>query len=94
MRGFSLIELAIAVFIMALLLGSILVPLQSQIRSRKLDETQRILDQAREALLGYVAALPAQAFLTSTDRRLIEPLAGQETSFFEVAAGTVSPLDS
>jgi type II secretory pathway pseudopilin PulG len=54
--GFSLVELAIAVFIMALLLGSILVPLQSQVRIRKLGETDRILAQAREALLGYVAA--------------------------------------
>ena len=55
-RGFSLIELAIAIFIIALLLGSILVPLQSQIRSRKLEGTDRILAQARDALLGYVAA--------------------------------------
>jgi len=54
--GFSLIELAITVFIIALILGSLLVPLQSQIRSRKLDETDRILNQAREALLGYVSA--------------------------------------
>jgi type II secretory pathway pseudopilin PulG len=54
--GFSLVELAIAMFIMALLLGSLLVPLQSQVRSRKLDETDRILAQAREALLGYVSA--------------------------------------
>jgi type II secretory pathway pseudopilin PulG len=54
--GFSLVELAIAVFIMALLLGSIFVPLQSQVRSRKLDETDRLLTQARESLLGYVAA--------------------------------------
>jgi type II secretory pathway pseudopilin PulG len=54
--GFSLIELAVAVFIMALLLGSIIVPLQSQVRSRKLAETDLILAQAREALLGYVVA--------------------------------------
>ena len=54
--GFSLVELAIAMFIMALLLGSILVPLQSQVRSRKLDETDRSLAQAREALIGYAAA--------------------------------------
>lgn len=66
--GFSLVELAIAMFIMALLLGSILVPLQSQVRSRKLDETDRILVQAREALLGYVAAngyFPCPASSTS-----------------------------
>ena len=41
---------------MALLLGSIMVPLQSQVEGRKIDETQRILDQAREALIGFVAA--------------------------------------
>ena len=66
--GFSLVELAIAIFIMALLLGSILIPLQSQIRSRKLEETDRILAQAREALLGYVAAngyFPCPASSTS-----------------------------
>jgi type II secretory pathway pseudopilin PulG len=54
--GFNLVELAIAMFIMALLIGSILVPLQTQVRMRKVDETDRILAQAREALLGYVAA--------------------------------------
>ena len=42
--------------VMGLLLGSLLVPLQSQVRTRKFDETERILSQAREALLGYVAA--------------------------------------
>lgn len=66
--GFSLVELAIAVFIMALLIGSILVPLQSQVKSRKLEETDRILSQAREALLGYVAAngyFPCPASSTS-----------------------------
>jgi prepilin-type N-terminal cleavage/methylation domain-containing protein len=55
-RGFSLIEMAIAVFVIALLLGSILVPLQTQIETRRLEETRRLLDQARDALLGYVAA--------------------------------------
>lgn len=55
-RGFSLIELAIAMLIMAVLVGSILVPLQSQVEGRKIDETQRILDQARDALMGFVAA--------------------------------------
>lgn len=55
-RGFSLVELAVAIFIITLLLGSILVPLQSQVESRRYDDTQRILEQAREALLGYAAA--------------------------------------
>ena len=54
--GFSLVELAIAVFVMALLLGGLIVPLQSQVESRRLEETNRILDRAREALLGFATA--------------------------------------
>jgi DNA replication and repair protein RecF len=60
-----------------------------------LDDVSSELDPEKNGfLLDYVAALPAQAFLTSTDRRLIEPLAGPETLFFAVAAGAISPLDS
>jgi prepilin-type N-terminal cleavage/methylation domain-containing protein len=55
-RGFTLIEMAVAILVLALLLGTILVPLQTQVDSRKVDETQRILEQAREALLGYASA--------------------------------------
>jgi type II secretory pathway pseudopilin PulG len=54
--GFTLIEIAVAIFIITLLLGSILVPLTTQVESRNYDTTQRILDQARDALLGYAAA--------------------------------------
>ena len=55
-RGFSLIELALVIVVIALLLGSLLVPLQTQVENRKYDQTQRILDQAREALIGYAVA--------------------------------------
>ena len=54
--GFSLIELAVVIAIISLLLGSLLVPLRSQVESRKLTDTQKILDDAREALMGYAAA--------------------------------------
>lgn len=54
--GFTLIEIAVGIAVIALLLGSILVPLTTQVENRKIDETQRILAQARDALLGYVAA--------------------------------------
>ena len=60
-----------------------------------LDDVSSELDPAKNAfLLAYVASLPAQAFLTSTDRRLIEPAAGPETRFFQVSGGSISPLDS
>jgi prepilin-type N-terminal cleavage/methylation domain-containing protein len=68
MHGFTLIELAVVVFIISLLFGSILIPLSTQVESRKYDETQRILDQAREALIGYAAAngyFPCPASATS-----------------------------
>jgi prepilin-type N-terminal cleavage/methylation domain-containing protein len=54
--GFTLIELTIALFVIALLLGSVLVPLRTQVESRKIEETKRILEHAREALLGYASA--------------------------------------
>ncbi len=60
-----------------------------------LDDVSSELDPEKNGyLLDYVGALPAQAFLTSTDRRLIEPLAGPETRFFGVAGGVISTLDS
>lgn len=55
-RGFTIIELAVALLLMSLLIGSIVVPLQNQIEARKTEETGRTLDKAREALLGYAAA--------------------------------------
>lgn len=66
--GFSMIELAVALVVIAILLGSILVPLNTQVESRNYDETQRILERAREALLGYAAAtgrFPCPASLSS-----------------------------
>ena len=54
--GFTIIELAVTMLVIALLLGSILVPLNTQVESRKYDETQRTLERAREALIGFAAA--------------------------------------
>ena len=55
-RGFSLIELAIGLVIVAVLLSSLLVPLVTQVDQRRTAETQRLLDDARSALIGFVAA--------------------------------------
>ncbi len=51
--GFSLIELAVVMFIVVLLLGSLLVPLTTQVEQRKVTETQKSLEAIREALLGF-----------------------------------------
>lgn len=54
--GFSFLELAVAMFIMTLLLGSILVPLATQVEQRQISETTRMLEEARDALLGHAIA--------------------------------------
>ena len=66
--GFTLIELGVALFVLMLLLGSILVPLTTQVEQRKASDTRKALDEAREALLGFAAAngrLPCPASATS-----------------------------
>lgn len=55
-RGFSLIELAIVLIIVALLSGGLLISLSAQQENSAIAETQRRLNDARDALLGYVAA--------------------------------------
>src|SRR5688500_14876489 len=66
--GFTLLEHAVSLSVIALLLGSIMVPLQTQIENRKIDETKRMLDVAQELLLGFAAAhgyFPCPATATS-----------------------------
>lgn len=53
-RGFTLIELAIVLFIVALLLGGMLLPLSAQQDIRARQETDKVLAETRDALLGYV----------------------------------------
>lgn len=54
--GFTLLEHAVSLTVIALLLGSIMVPLQTQLENRKLDETKRMLELAQEVLLGFAVA--------------------------------------
>jgi prepilin-type N-terminal cleavage/methylation domain-containing protein len=53
--GFNLIELAIGMIIISLMAGSGLVVLSTQIDQNRFNETQRMLDLAKEALLGFAA---------------------------------------
>ncbi len=52
-RGFTLIELAIVLVIVTILIGGLSVPLSAQIQARRIAETKKTLEEAREAILGY-----------------------------------------
>ena len=52
-KGFSLIELAMVLFIISLLLGGLLVPLATQTQTRQRVSAEEQLEQIREALIGF-----------------------------------------
>lgn len=52
-NGFSLIEMAIVLFIVALLLGGLLPTVSSQIDQQRRNETRKQLEEISNALLGY-----------------------------------------
>ena len=59
--GFTLVELAIVIAIVGFLLGAFLAPLRAQLDAARVRETERMLDEIREALIGYAiihGALP------------------------------------
>jgi prepilin-type N-terminal cleavage/methylation domain-containing protein len=67
-NGFTLIEMAIVLMIIGLLLGGGLTVLSAQIEQQKFKDTQRLLDDAKEALIGFAAAngrLPCPASAAS-----------------------------
>lgn len=53
--GFTIIELALALFLLALLFGTVFVPLRAQVDVRNVESTERRLKAALEALLGFAA---------------------------------------
>lgn len=54
--GFSLVEMAIVLAIVALLLGGLLPAISSQIEQQRRNETRKYMDEVRDALLGYAIA--------------------------------------
>lgn len=84
-RGFTLVEIAIALAIIALLLGMMVVPLNTQIDQQRIGDTQRQLNTVAEALLGFAVAngrLPCPATAT-----LANTAAGAGTEIANCSAG-------
>jgi prepilin-type N-terminal cleavage/methylation domain-containing protein len=65
--GFTLVEMAIVLVIVGLLLGGLLMPLSAQVEQRQIGETQKALEEIKEALIGFAIAngrLPCPATAT------------------------------
>jgi prepilin-type N-terminal cleavage/methylation domain-containing protein len=54
--GFTLVEVAIVLLIVGLMLGGMLMPLSAQIEQRNFTETEKNINYAKDALVGYVLA--------------------------------------
>ena len=52
-QGFTLIELAIVMVVLTILAAGVLVPLTKRIEIQRYEETQKVLAEARQALIGY-----------------------------------------
>lgn len=52
-RGFTLIEMAIVLIIVTILVGGLAMPLAAQIQARRVAETKKTLEEAREAIIGF-----------------------------------------
>jgi prepilin-type N-terminal cleavage/methylation domain-containing protein len=55
-KGFSLVEIAVALAIVALLLAGMLMPLSAQIDVRNGADTQRTMESIRDAIIGFAQA--------------------------------------
>ena len=60
-NGFTLVELAVVIAIVGLILGAFLAPLRAQIDASRIRDTERMLGEIGQALIGYAitrGALP------------------------------------
>src|SRR5688572_21285106 len=102
--GFSLLEVVIALAVLALAMTALAVPLTGQLQARRAEEARRQLDEAREAILGFAAThgrLPCPATAAARGNEAFAPggdavngrCADFHGAFLPAAALALAPLD-
>ena len=104
-RAFTLVEVMMVLLILAVLAAGITIPLSAQLQMRRAEETRRLLDEARDALLGFAAThgrLPCPATAASRGHEAFAP-AGDAANgacetfhggYLPAAALGLAPLDA
>ncbi len=99
-RGFSLVEMAVVLVIVGLMIGGLLTPLAMQMEQRRISDTQKAMDETREALMGFAMRngyLPCPAVSASNgmeDRSGATCRDGKRQGFLPWVTLGVSKLDS
>ena len=84
-RGFTLVELAMALFVIALLMGTLMYTLSAQNDQRMRTDSLRSLDEAKELLITFAIVngrLPCPASTTSNGAEADSTGLGNCTSFY------------
>ncbi|TDI81398.1 MAG: prepilin-type N-terminal cleavage/methylation domain-containing protein [Betaproteobacteria bacterium] len=96
--GFSLVEMAVVMVILAMLLGGLLVPLTAQIDQRNMNETRKSLSEIKEALVGFSITsgrLPCPAISsTNGDEKITCVVLADRHGYIPWAKLGVSKLDA
>jgi prepilin-type N-terminal cleavage/methylation domain-containing protein len=99
-RGFTLVEMAMVLVIVGFMIGGMLTPLSMQLEQRKANDTQKALDEGREALLGFALRngyLPCPAVSASNgleDRRGEQCTSGKRAGFLPWVTLGLPKLDA
>ena len=96
--GFSLVEMAVVMVILAMLIGGLVVPLTAQIDQRDMNETRKSLSEIKEALMGFAITsgrLPCPAISsTNGDEKLTCVVLADRHGYIPWAKLGVSKLDA